>query len=581
MKKLLLALMLLAILLLSANIVFSQGVTPTGQIRGTTETLGASKTDSMQFLPVRNLTKWLYANTNMPYIAGLQVSPTDTLPYYMKDPSHYFRMLTIADTLRLTTIGTGGPATLIWPTLNIPQYTGSAGTVTSIGLTSSAAAYSISPTTITSSGVFSIIPTSTSSKFVKGDGSLDANTYLTSVLLSSGTGINVAGASPTYTVSATGSLTAGAGINVSGSFPTYTVTNTSTSSGGTVTSIGLTSSTAAYSVSPTTITSSGVFSIIPTSTSSKFVKGDGSLDASTYLTSVAISSGTGISVAGSSPTYTVSATGSLSSGTGINIAGSFPTYTVTNTSPSSGGTVTSITYASPLTGGTVTTSGTVAIPAATSITDGYLTQADWNTFNNKGSGSVISIGMNVPSIFSVTPTSISTTGTFSVTLTNEAPHTFLAGATSGTTTPTFRAIVSTDLPVLSYVTSVNVTVPTDMTVSGSPITSAGTIAISHSTLNTISDAANFVYSGANGNTQTITLGAARTFTATSLLQGVRYVFIVNHGATAFQLTWGTTVKVSYGGAGAPPQSATNNAIDLYFFTYDGTNIYVDYSLNDN
>ena len=47
------------------------------------------------------------------------------------------------------------------------------------------------------------------------------------------------------------------------------------------------------------------------------------------------------------------------------------------------GTVTSVTAESPLTGGTITTTGTIGINKANSITDGYLSATDWSTFNNK------------------------------------------------------------------------------------------------------------------------------------------------------------------------------------------------------
>ncbi len=76
--------------------------------------------------------------------------------------------------------------------------------------------------------------------------------------------------------------------------------------------------------------SSGIISYI-SGTSSQFIMGDGSLNGSTYLTSA----------------------------------------------------ITSIKYLSPLTGGTITGVGTVSIPASTSTTDGYLSQGDWSSFNNK------------------------------------------------------------------------------------------------------------------------------------------------------------------------------------------------------
>ena len=130
------------------------------------------------------------------------------------------------------------------------------------------------------------------------------------------------------------------------------------------------------------------------------------------------------------------------------------------------------------------------------------------------------------------------------------------------------------------VTSVTLSLPTDLT-GGSTITTSGTWTVSHVTNFTITDAANFVYNGNNGSVQTETMGANRTFTITNLLQGVRYTFVVNHSSSAYSLTWGTTVIVSYGGAGVPPQSTSASAKDYYYFTYDGTNINVDYSLNSN
>ena len=47
------------------------------------------------------------------------------------------------------------------------------------------------------------------------------------------------------------------------------------------------------------------------------------------------------------------------------------------------GTVESITALSPLTGGTITTTGDIGITQATTLTNGYLSSTDWNTFNNK------------------------------------------------------------------------------------------------------------------------------------------------------------------------------------------------------
>lgn len=96
------------------------------------------------------------------------------------------------------------------------------------------------------------------------------------------------------------------------------------------------------------------------------------------------------------------------------------------------------------------------------------------------SGTVTSVALTVPSILSVSGSPITTSGTLAVTLTNETANTVFAGPTTGgATTPTFRALVTADLPAgTGTVTSVALTVPTFLSVSGSPITTSGTLAVS-------------------------------------------------------------------------------------------------------
>jgi hypothetical protein len=92
------------------------------------------------------------------------------------------------------------------------------------------------------------------------------------------------------------------------------------------------------------------------------------------VTSVAATAGTGISVTGSpittSGTLTITNTAPdqtvvLNNGTGISVTGTYPNFTITNTSPSSGGTVTSVSGTGTVNGltltGTVTTSGSLTL----------------------------------------------------------------------------------------------------------------------------------------------------------------------------------------------------------------------------
>ena len=63
------------------------------------------------------------------------------------------------------------------------------------------------------------------------------------------------------------------------------------------------------------------------------------------------------------------------------------------------------------------------------------------------SGTVTSVAMTVPTILSVSGSPITTSGTLAVTLATQTANTFFAGATSGgAATPTFRALVAADMP---------------------------------------------------------------------------------------------------------------------------------------
>lgn len=79
-------------------------------------------------------------------------------------------------------------------------------------------------------------------------------------------------------------------------------------------------------------------------------------------------------------------------------------------------------------------------------TDG--TNTSWQAV--AGTGTVTYVGMTVPAELSVTPASITTTGTFAVTWATETANYVFAGPTTGTAaTPTFRALVSADIPSLA------------------------------------------------------------------------------------------------------------------------------------
>jgi hypothetical protein len=66
-----------------------------------------------------------------------------------------------------------------------------------------------------------------------------------------------------------------------------------------------------------------------------------------------------------------------------------------------------------------------------------------------GSGTVTSVGLSMPSEFSVSGTPVTTSGTLAVSKANQSASTVFAGPTSGSAAPTFRALVAADIPAIA------------------------------------------------------------------------------------------------------------------------------------
>lgn len=93
-----------------------------------------------------------------------------------------------------------------------------------------------------------------------------------------------------------------------------------------------------------------------------------------------------------------------------------------------------------------------------------------------GSGTVTSVALTAPGIFAVGGSPVTTSGTLAITLSNQNANLVWAGpATGSAAAPTFRSLVAADIPSLAYVTSVGLSLPSIFTVSGSPVTSTGTL----------------------------------------------------------------------------------------------------------
>lgn len=112
-------------------------------------------------------------------------------------------------------------------------------------------------------------------------------------------------------------------------------------------------------------------------------------------------------------------------------------------------------------------------------------------------GSVTSVGLSMPAEFDVSGSPVTTSGTIGSTWNTETANYVFAGPTSGgDDVPAFRALVAADIPSLAYASSVGLTVsvPAILTqsVSGSPVTTTGTLAV---TLGLATETENTVWAG--------------------------------------------------------------------------------------
>ena len=166
----------------------------------------------------------------------------------------------------------------------------------------------------------------------------------------------------------------------------------------------------------------------------------------------------------------------VTNGVKENVTRSYSLQTLTDYIISLGGTgVTSITFSAPLTGGTITKTGTVSIPAANNTTDGYLTSADWTTFNSKLGGATgvqdaITMWTSTSSIgsSSLSQPSGGTTITSAKTFAPSADATYDLGVTG---TARWRNLFLSGTATATDVTTTNITLTGTLSANGSTGTS--------------------------------------------------------------------------------------------------------------
>jgi len=411
-----------------------------------------------------------------------------------------------------------------WSTFN--SKTDCTGTVTSVGLTAGSG-ISVSGSPVTGSGSMTVTNSDKGSDqcifkcvAVAGQSTIVADSNTDTLTMVGGDNVT---------------------LLTNASSDTLTICTISTTCEGTVCSVGLvtneTGTDVAVSGSP--ITSSGNITLSIPEASATATGKLSSTDWSTFnsktdcvgtVTSVGLTAGSGITVSGSPVTGSGSMTVTNSDkgsdqcifkcfavsgqntvvadsntdtltfvGSGINITTDNSTDTITFTNTDAGGTVTEVCAETgtsgtdfAITGSPITTNGTLTfnLPVASASATGKLSSTDWNTFNNKtsctgtvtgvtgagglcgnfsgGSGSICVDYAGGDSVISSAPNCTGTTvGTdFNILLANS------------TSAVGFYDVA--DLPFTNCggsVTSVGITAGTGISVSGSPITSSGSITV--------------------------------------------------------------------------------------------------------
>ena len=195
-----------------------------------------------------------------------------------------------------------------------------------------------------------------------------------------------------------------------------------------------------------------------------------------------------------------------------------------------------------------------------------------------GSGTVTSVGIAVPTELTISGSPITSAGTMTIGKANETANTVWAGPTSGgAAQPTFRTLVLGDLPGgvgSGSVTSVAMTVPAEFSVSGSPITTSGTLAITKAT-----ESANTVWAGPTTGAPAQPAFRALTTADLPASLGLTQTFITLNAESSLSnsrhLVAGSNITLTDSGAGGTVTIASTAAggggtLQSQIFTSSGT-----------
>lgn len=177
--------------------------------------------------------------------------------------------------------------------------------------------------------------------------------------------------------------------------------------------------------------------------------------------SITLAGGTNISIAQSpAGTFTINSTGSAGGVTSVNTLQGALTFSVANGITLTPTSSTNLQIGTTLTQGVASLNGLNGVLTLTAGTGISLTSTSGtnitiaNTGGGGGSG-VTSVGMTVPSWLSVSGSPITTTGTLAITSASAAANLVLATPNGSSGVLSARALVPTDIPTLAYLTGLS------------------------------------------------------------------------------------------------------------------------------